>query len=443
MLKIKLKQLQTKHGEDIIHKTALHCIYTDDQEKLQLKGDVEKSTDKNIKHMNSDVTDNLTEIKNVQEKLNELTPTKNIQAALQLIQEKVAQDLHNKMKKLQQQKEDAGQLDNEIKQKLLAFEIQNEQITSYKQLFEKEKTALRTIFSDIIKKKQEMESQLKKMAEIQLKNTKRLKEGLKQDKDNLDKERDMIKTKNMELEEIRSDIQKQTAMLQLEKQQIQEDRDKLETTKTELDKKKQCLTNFLEEMDKEKTKLKNVVQHLKQQSKRFRQLERMICSTQTTRDTKDQQLKAQVQKLRLTGIKLQEVKEKLKALMTISSTETDKIRTLMTSLNKDKDIIKNMKMEIQSQTDLISSQKESLKDQWTKLKTAQNEMLKEMKPTKNIQAALQLIQEKVAQDLHNKMKKLQQQKEDAGQLDRGNQQKTYKQHFNSFKKRLLKTYTTK
>ncbi|XP_068456221.1 trichohyalin-like, partial [Clinocottus analis] len=112
-----------------------------------------------------------------------------------------------------------------------------ENMAYYTELIEREKESLRSILSDLVIQKKDLENQWRQKIELDKQDGNKLKAEQKQDGDDLDREVEMMNKDKLDLELMRSELQKQRDILEQEKQDMQRQSSELEITMTELQKK--------------------------------------------------------------------------------------------------------------------------------------------------------------------------------------------------------------
>uniref|UniRef100_A0A1A8CHF1 Uncharacterized protein n=1 Tax=Nothobranchius kadleci TaxID=1051664 RepID=A0A1A8CHF1_NOTKA len=253
---------------------------------------------------------------------------------------------------------------------------------------------------------------------------KQMKERLKQDRDNLDSTTDKLAQDKMHLESLRSKIQEETTILQRERQLIKDEQDKLEITKAELNKEREDVNTALDQLHREKTKLLNMSLNVKQQSQRLQDSLKSINVKHQERQRKDQDIQTLEKELQNRQKQLQEDTEGLESLRKTITLVKDKVQLAMTNIGKDKEQVNILKVEVEKEKYLISNERSTLKEEWSKLETTKDELLKKTHSAENLRAALQVLRDKTSENIQDKLNALQKCQQAVQRMDTLLEQKT-------------------
>ncbi|XP_056267362.1 trichohyalin-like [Pseudoliparis swirei] len=229
--------------------------------------------------------------------VNEIKSIETLREKLQELSKRMVEDMKKKMERLQQNNEDVVMLYSVLEEKLAAQYTQRENMACYTELITREKEHLISILSDMDIQREDMENQWKQKFDLDKQHVKKLKTELKQDRDDLDRESEMMNTEKLDLELMRSDILKQRDILEQVIQDMKGESFKLEITKAELQKKKEVGDSQLDEVNREKGNIKDLNLQLQSERDKLQDDINMIIFKQKEQELKEEEFKRQAQEL--------------------------------------------------------------------------------------------------------------------------------------------------
>ncbi|XP_039682343.1 chromosome partition protein Smc-like [Perca fluviatilis] len=201
--------------------------------------------------------------------LNELKSLEYLREKLQQLDERMSEDVKNKIMRLEQNNEDLLKLLSVLGQKHEALDKLKENMSSYTEILQREREGLKSTMSEIVMQRQEMANQHRQEAELEKTHLIELKAEQKQDREDLDRKSEMMNKEKLDLELMRSDILKQSDILEQVIQDIEEGKDKLEITKTELQKQKEHADSQFDKINQEKQQLYQIKTTTESERERF------------------------------------------------------------------------------------------------------------------------------------------------------------------------------
>ncbi|KAM8898527.1 uncharacterized protein AB9W97_009401 [Spinachia spinachia] len=200
----------------------------------------------------------------------EMKSIETLKRQLKLLNERMNEDKKKKMQQLQENHIDVVILYTEMTQKLEAQNVQNENVACSTELIQREKTSLISILSDVVIQKQNIECQGEQKFELIKQHANKLKAQLRQERNDLERESQKIKTDKLDLELLRSDILKQRDILQQEQHDMKTEQIKLETKKIAFKENKELGENMFHEINREIGYIKALVLKLHAKDDKFK-----------------------------------------------------------------------------------------------------------------------------------------------------------------------------
>ncbi|KAG7515945.1 hypothetical protein JOB18_019203 [Solea senegalensis] len=337
----------------------------------QMKADIDKEREilMNQKHI---MEEQWSELKmREDEVIIEFNSMKSLKARLQELNERISEDVKNKFIRLEQNKDEILKLVSVLKQNYEALDAQTITMTCFTEKLAKEREGLMSVLSEIVRQRQDMESQLEPVTFLEKEDLLNLKAELDQKREDMERMSEMMNQEKMDLELMRSDIQRQSDQF---KHDINVEKEKLEITKTELQKRQEHNVKLFEEISQEKTNIEELKVQVQEQRKKLEDVIGKMTLQQKEQELHDDTIRRLKQEL--------------------ETSETSRVRE-------------------RRELELLKNEKDKLERENSELIRREDEVLNKMKDIEILKVKLQQLNEKISENMKQRTESLQQNKEDS------------------------------
>ncbi|XP_063750909.1 trichohyalin-like [Eleginops maclovinus] len=392
--------------------TAIKTI-NDEREiinQMQSTTDMERAMLKNEK---DGLERRISEMKTREDQLlNKMRSMGILREKLQQLNERMREEMKNKMIRLEQNKEDVLKLLSLLEQKHVVLGKQKEHMSCYTETLEGEKEGLKVMMSESVTQRQEMGNQLKQEAFLERRHLLELKAELKKEREGLDRESEMMNKEKLDLDLTRSDILTQSDTLEQQRQDIKEEREKLEITKSDLQVLKEHADIQFEVVNTEEANIKDLTLHLQTEKDKLDNIMSMIVLKQEEQKLKEDQLSRQTQQLETRKTSLLEEREELDLSRKDLNKKKEEVETAMKTINDERKIINQMQSTTNMERAMLKNEKDGLERRISEMKTREDQLLNKMRSMGILRGKLQQLNERMREEMKNKMIRLEQNKED-------------------------------
>nr|XP_046267416.1 golgin subfamily A member 4-like [Scatophagus argus] len=336
-----------------------------------------------------------------------------LRVKLQRVNDKMHEDMKNKMDSLDQSNEEVLRLCTLSKQALVEQGEQRETLTRYTLLLEKEKEALKEVLSDMVIRRQSMENQWKQKLELEKEDVEKLKAELKQEREDRNRVNEKVKREKLNLELMRSDIQKQTERTE---QVIKEERDKLEITKAEVQKNKEHVDNLIAEITRAKINTANVNLQVQIDKNKVENIINMFTLKRTEQELKEEELNRLKQELETCRNDVQSQREQLESFSQDLNNRKEEVEAAMRSITEEREQLVRMRTDNDKAKEILLKEKHKMEEKGSELKVKEDQLALKMESVEALRVKLQGVNDKMHEDMKNKMDSLDQTNEDVLRL---------------------------
>ncbi|XP_051257388.1 centriolin-like isoform X2 [Dicentrarchus labrax] len=220
----------------------------------------------------------------------------------------------------------------------------------------------------------------------------------------------------LDLELMRSEIQEQSKLLEKEKKEIKEGRHKLDSTKAELEKKKEHADSLFDEIDTEKANIKHLTLQVQTKRNQLEHVMNMITLKQQEQELKEDELTKRKQELVMNKNTVLTERGELDVLRKDLNKKKEEVEAAMNSITREREQLSKMKADNEKEKEMILIEKDRIEVQCSELKMRQDQLVNEMKSIQTLRRKLQQLNERIIEDMKNKMDNLQQRSEDVQML---------------------------
>ncbi|XP_028278049.1 trichohyalin-like, partial [Parambassis ranga] len=329
---------------------------------------------------------------------------------------KMREGVQTKMAKLQQNTEDALQLNSALEENLAALNDQKENMACYTETLGREKEALISLLSDMVTHREVMENEWKKQFDLDRPDLDKLATDLKKEREVLDRETEVLNREKMDLELLRSDIQKQMDMLEQEKETIKEEKNKMEITRTEMQNRKEHADTLFDEILSEKENNEVLKRQLQTQREKLEDIMNVITSRQKEQERNNEEVKRQREELETIKKSMEADRQEVEDLRKTANEKKAEADAAMKSLNEDKELVSQMKIDIDKEREILVIEKDRIEGERSDLRMTEDQLIDKMRAMEILRVKLNDLSVKMREGVQTKMAKLQQNTEDALQL---------------------------
>ncbi|XP_062262580.1 reticulocyte-binding protein homolog 2a-like [Platichthys flesus] len=325
---------------------------------------------------------------------------------------RMSQDMHHKIIRLEQNKEDILKLVSILEEKQEALGVHKIIMKSCTEMLVREREGLKSLMSEIVFQRQDMENQLKEETLSGKKYLLKLKAELDEKREDLERLSEKMEQEKVVLNLMRYENQKQCDLLQQGEQDIKEEIDKLKPTKTELLQKKVHVDSLLDDVNQEKSNIKDLTLQVHTQRKKLQNVTNMIALKQREQEVKDSDIRRQIHQLKTQKNSVLEEREELDVLRKDLNSKNLEVEAAMKTISQGKEDFIQMKVEVEKERELLLIEKERMERQWSELKKRENKQMDTMKSIESLRIRHQELDARMSQDMHHKIIRLEQNKED-------------------------------
>ncbi|KAK2828933.1 hypothetical protein Q5P01_019967 [Channa striata] len=369
-----------------------------------------------------------------------------LKVKLQQLNERMIDNVNDTFNTLEQQNEGVVTLVNYLEQKHKCLDEQKESITSYSEMLQKEKEGLMHMVQMIIHK-EAMQNQLEQQLLLEKKYLETLKEGLKEDIDNLKREKNVIYKEKLDFEQMTLNIQDQMLILEKELREkmdkleitrtvinkekldfkeitlniheqmqsleveLREEMDKLEITKSDLQTTKEQTDHLLTETESEKIKIQDLTLQADTVKYKLLNVMNMIVLQQKEQQLQQADFNRQTQELQSRQTTLMIEREKLDILRKDLSNDKREVENDMKIIKEERDQLRKIQSDIDTERDILLNEQHKLKTERSALKMKEHQLLEKEKFLEILKVKLQQLNERMIDNVNDKFNTLEQQNE--------------------------------
>ncbi|KAK2828934.1 hypothetical protein Q5P01_019968 [Channa striata] len=362
-----------------------------------------------------------------------------LKVKLQQLNERMIDNINDKFNTLEQQNEGVVTFVNYLEQKHKCLDEQKEYITSYSEMLQKEKEGLMLMLQMIINK-EAIQNQLEQQLLLERKNLETLKEGLKEDIDNLKREKNVINKEKLDFEQMTLNIQDQ--MLILEKE-LREKMDKLEITRSDLQMIKSNVDLLLTVFKSEKPDIEGLTLQVETVRHKLVNVMNMNVIKQREQQLKQDDINRQTQELQSRQQTLTAQREEVEFLRKDLNYKKQKLEDALKNIKEERDQLSQKESDIDRERHMLLNAQVGLKAEHFDLKMKEHQLMEKEKFLEILKVKLQQLNERMIDNVNNKFTTLEQQSEGVVTFVNGLEQKhksldEQKEYITSYFEMLLK-----
>ena len=391
---------------------AMNAISREKEDSIQMKAEVEKERELLLiekERMEGQWSD----LKKRENKhMDQMKSIESLRIRLQELDARMSQDMNHKIIRLEQNKEDILKLLSILEEKHEALDVQKINMKSCTEMLRREREGLKSLMSEIVIQRQDMEKQLKPETLSEKKDLLKLKAELDQKREDLERMAEKMDQEKLVLNMMRSENQKQCDLLQQDEHNIKEEKDKLKLTKTELQQKKEHVDSLLDDIHREKSNIKDLTLQVHTQRNKLQNVMNMIALKQREQEVKDGDIRRQIQELQTQKNSVLAEREEVDVLRMDLNKKNREVEAAMNAISREKEDSIQMKAEVEKERELLLIKKERMEGQWSDLKKRENKHMDQMKSIESLRIRLQELDARMSQEMNHKIIRLEQNKDD-------------------------------
>nr|XP_024659770.1 cingulin-like [Maylandia zebra] len=316
--------------------------------------------------------------------------------------QQLKEDIKAKMERLLQNVDNRSRLQTVLEEKLPTQDELKESIRCFTEMLEREKEGVRSILSDMVTKRECTENEWKKQFELDKRELDKVKEDLKHDREDLERESEVLNKEKMDLKVLMSDIKKQFEILEEKKQNIKEERDSMETIKLELLNKMEHVNRLLHETNDEKAKIRNCILQVQTEKERLEDILSKIFLTHNKEKVKEDDLRRQTKEVEIMKKELQSERAKVESLMRNLKKKQEELERAKEMMSEEKEEMKEMKTDIAKEREVLLKERRNMEEERSEMEMRGDQVMDEMKLLEILKVKLQQLKE----DIKAKMERL-------------------------------------
>ncbi|XP_042071669.1 trichohyalin isoform X1 [Haplochromis burtoni] len=316
--------------------------------------------------------------------------------------QQLKEDIKAKMDRLLQNVDNRSRLQTVLEEKLATQDELKESIRCFTEMLEREKEGVRNILSDMVTKRECTENEWKQQFELDKRELDKVKEDLRHDREDLERESEVLNKEKMDLKVLMSDIKKQFEILEEKKQNIKEERDSMEIIKLELLNKMEHVNKLLHETNDEKAKIKNCILQVQMEKERLEDILSKIFLTHNEEKVKEDDLRRQTKEVEIMKKELQSERAKVESLMRNLKKKQEELERAKEIMSEEKEEMKEMKTDIAKERELLLKERRNMEEEWSEMEMRGDQVMDEMKSLEILKVKLQQLKE----DIKAKMERL-------------------------------------
>ncbi|XP_035767819.1 trichohyalin-like, partial [Neolamprologus brichardi] len=254
----------------------------------------------------------------------------------------------------------------------------------------------------MVTKRECTENEWKQQFELDKRDLDKLKEDLRHDREDLERESEVLNKEKMDLTVLMSGIKKQSEILEEKKQNIKEERDSMEIIKLELLNKMEHVNRLLHETKEEKAKIKICILQVQTEKERLEDILSKILLTHNEQKVKEDDLRRQTKEVEIMKKELQSERAKLESLMRNLKKKQEELERAKEIMSEEKEEVKEMKTDIAKERELLLKERRNMEEERSEMEMRGDQVMDEMKSLEILKVKLQQLKE----DIKAKMEKL-------------------------------------
>ncbi|XP_029375688.1 uncharacterized protein PFB0145c-like [Echeneis naucrates] len=348
--------------------------------------------------------------------MNKMQVIKSLREKLLHVNERMTASIEDKMKSLHQNSKDVLIVSTLLEEKFAELDEQKDNMTYFTELFEREKESLKSLQSKMVNKRKDMEKQWKQACASEKLHLDKLKADLKNGREDLEREKEMMKKDKMDLELMKSDFLKQRRALEQDKEDFKEQKEKVETTNTELQKQKERADSLYVEIKREKNNIKDLSLQLGREQAQVQDVINTITLKLKEEKMKDSQMRRKSEQLEIQKNSLLAERERLEDLRKDLKMRREELAAALNSISGEKENLLQIKVSLDMDKDQLESDKDKVKAEMYELKLRGDELTGKLQYVQTLRSQLKELNERTRGAMKTKLHQLDQKSQDVKRL---------------------------
>ncbi|XP_036071067.1 trichohyalin isoform X2 [Oryzias melastigma] len=335
---------------------------------------------------------------------------------LNMVKKTIFEDIKQKMAELENKMEKTDKLSIELEENFKSFEELKQNLTHDSEIFQRQKEALKSALSDVTKQRAGVETEQRKMIDMERQEVEKHREELTQERQDLDRAINTMKEEKLDLELMKSESQKLGEVMKQAEKDLKTKKDKMDDANVELQKKTEAVNSLMEEMHRERLGLQQLMVHVDSQRKRLDDVLDSVVTQQSERDSNEKEFQKQAEELEIRLKQVQAEREELNAQNDSCNKMKEEVEAAMMDQLREKEKVNQMRVDVENERERIQAEKNRLEIEQSELNAREEQLLDRMKSFESRETKLQELSKTNVEALKQKMEELENKMEKTDKL---------------------------
>ncbi|XP_034034699.1 nesprin-1-like isoform X2 [Thalassophryne amazonica] len=327
---------------------------------------------------------------------------------LQQVPKRVYETIRLKTERLERNSEHVQKVCLALQQNLAGFDQERNKISHLTDVVQREKSNLICIMSGIAVQKEGMESNLQQNLLSEQHSLRKLKDELKNEREELNRWTEMMTNEKLSLDLMRSDIQKQSEIVDHDEKYIREEKYRLATAKTEIQNKMEHANTLFDQVNREKNKITDLTIQLQAKRDHLQRVMDVIVFKELQQESTEDKLKKQTQELHTCSDIIHAQREEVELLRNDFNKHKGEFENARDSMRNDKEQLSQMKVNTEMDRQMLEHEKYNIQGQLSELRMREDKLMSKTVHMENLRVKLKQMNATICKDIKIKMDILQQ-----------------------------------